>query len=96
MITVKYDKRRNLLICEGHAGYAEIGKDIVCAAVSATMRMVVTAAYTDGDSAEVKDGYIRVKLGKKSRDAAAVMRTAYACLEALAVEYPENVRAFLS
>lgn len=37
VIVIKYDARRGLLRCDGHAGYAPRGQDIVCAAVSAVL-----------------------------------------------------------
>ena len=57
----------------GHAGYAEAGKDIICAAVSALMINTVNAieAFTnDKFSCEQQDGYLEFHLpgatGEKS------------------------------
>ena len=44
-ITIKYDEWFDIQI-EGHAGYAEKGKDIVCAAVSALYQTLVHTIQT--------------------------------------------------
>lgn len=38
MTRITYDPKRMTIKAEGHAGYAEYGKDIVCAGVSALMQ----------------------------------------------------------
>ena len=51
--------------CEGHAGYAEEGLDIICASVSAlTVNMVnsVEAFTEDGFSGEADDGLLDFRL----------------------------------
>ena len=55
---------QNSLTVKGHAGYAERGKDIVCAAVSALAQGLVhsLSVLTDDEiSAEVKSGHIRME-----------------------------------
>lgn len=62
MIVVKV--RENGLTIDGHAGYAEKGKDIVCAAVSALAQGVVhsLSVLTDDEtSVEVEDGHIKLE-----------------------------------
>ena len=64
MITIKVRKKNGSyveFISKGHAGYAEAGQDIVCAAVSALVINTVNSldAFTD-DQFEVQqdDGYV--------------------------------------
>ena len=64
-ITVKKRKGTYLeLISKGHAGYAEEGQDIVCAAVSVLIINTVNSleAFTD-DKFEAKedDGYVSIR-----------------------------------
>ncbi len=56
--------RENSLTIEGHAGYAEKGRDIVCAAVSALAQGLLHSlqVLTDDEiSAEVESGHIRME-----------------------------------
>lgn len=62
LIVVKV--RENGLTIDGHAGYAEKGKDIVCAAVSALAQGLVhsLSVLTDDEtSVEVEDGHIKLE-----------------------------------
>lgn len=64
MITVTVTKKNNAyteFTSSGHAGYAEEGQDIVCAAVSALVINTVNSLEVlthDRISAEEKDGYV--------------------------------------
>ena len=67
MITIKVRKKDGSyeeFISKGHAGYAEAGQDIVCAAVSALIITTVNSleAFTD-DKFEAKedDGYVSIR-----------------------------------
>lgn len=62
LIVVKV--RENGLTIDGHAGYAEKGKDIVCAAASALAQGLVhsLSVLTDDEtSVEVEDGHIKLE-----------------------------------
>ncbi|MDO4307766.1 MAG: ribosomal-processing cysteine protease Prp [Eubacteriales bacterium] len=64
MIKITVKKRNHSYVSftsSGHAGYAEEGQDIVCAAVSALIINTVNSleAFTDDSiEAEEKDGYV--------------------------------------
>lgn len=92
MTIIEYSPKIHTLRCEGHANYAEKGKDIVCAAVSATMRMVVSAAISDGHSPTISDGVICVSVDETSLGTVAVMQTAVVCFKLLSREFPQHVR----
>ena len=64
MITVTVSKKNNSYISfvsEGHAGYAEEGQDIICAAVSALVINTVNSLEQltkDSIKAKEKDGFV--------------------------------------
>lgn len=52
------------LTVEGHAGYAEVGKDIVCAAVSALIQNLITSLETltqDHICWRIREGYMDLR-----------------------------------
>ena len=80
MITVtiyKHSDQYRGFRCEGHAGYAEEGYDIVCAAVSVLTVNTVNSIETfteDAFSGEGKDGFISCKLtGDVSKETTLLM-----------------------
>lgn len=90
MIQVIYNEVEDAMIlrAEGHAGYAEKGKDIVCAAVSVLMQTLACSVGTcmgnDGKGFSV--------VCKKSNDDIAKFELVTDGLALLQREYPENVR----
>ena len=67
MITVTVSKKDDSykeFLSRGHAGYAEEGQDIICAAVSALIISTVNSLETltkDRFRLEEKDGYVRIQ-----------------------------------
>lgn len=90
MIQVTYNEVGDAMIlrAEGHAGYAEKGKDIVCAAVSVLMQTLACSVGTcmgnDGKGFSV--------VCKKSNNNIAKFELVTDGLVLLQREYPENVR----
>ncbi len=87
------------IVVEGHAGYAEHGSDIVCAAVSVT-------AYTAAGALEelagvkgcytAKDGYMKINLpddvkGERKRTAEIILETAAIGFKQIEMEYGEYI-----
>ena len=74
MITIKVRKKNGeyLDFCSrGHAGYADSGQDIVCAAVSVLIINTVNSLekFTDDEfTAEEKDGYVFLKFKNSLSD----------------------------
>ena len=105
MITVTFERKEDRFIsftAEGHAGYAEAGSDIVCAAVSA---ILITAANgvvsVLGIDAPVRQndeiGFLRLDLPddlseEKRRDAGLVLAVAQQGLQSVSEQYPGCVR----
>ena len=102
MTTITFHSAGNRLdgfVVEGHSGYAEEGSDIVCAAVSSVVLMTeCTINDVLGLAAPVKqrDGYVSLKLpgglGQTNEHTCQNLLTGMMVyLEALSVEYPENL-----
>lgn len=66
MIKIKsnyLDNNINEIIIEGHSGYQESGKDIVCASVSSISITTINAIlrlYENAITYEEKDGYLKI------------------------------------
>ena len=84
MIRATFDRDFSGFSLSGHAGYAEAGEDIVCAAVSAMTNFVVNGADAFGAEAEVfaKDGEAQVsyRLNKPCEEASKLISVFYAIL----------------
>lgn len=94
MITIIYDEKEKDMILQasGHAGYAEKGSDIVCAAVSALMQ---TLAYSvDGGTVtrSQDDCNTLTVQAEQSFDNMAKFELVTDGLMLLAKQYPENMR----
>lgn len=94
MITIIYDEKEKDMILQasGHAGYAEKGSDIVCAAASALMQ---TLAYSvDGGTVtrSQDDCNTLTVQAEQSFDNMAKFELVTDGLMLLAKQYPENVR----
>lgn len=90
MIQVTYNEVGDEMIlrAEGHAGYAEKGKDIVCAAVSVLMQTLACSVGT----CMCNEGKRFSVVCKKSNDNIAKFELVTDGLALLQREYPENVR----
>lgn len=79
----------------GHAHYAEIGKDIVCAAVSAlTQTLIYSIVELTADEIlyDIKPGTVDIKHGNLSANAQLLMDSFFLGVQAIADTYPDNVR----
>ena len=107
MITIIFDTDpntyRNSLIVDGHAGFDDFGKDIVCASVSIltfTLAKIVSDAKEGGRIAEnsvlkLKDGDAFINahcMGKEAYlDILGHFETVLTGFKLIAEEYPQNV-----
>ncbi len=79
----------------GHAQYAEIGKDIVCDAVSAlaqTLIYSIEELTADKILYDIKPGTVDIKHGDLSADAQLLVDSFFLGVQAIANNYPDNVR----
>jgi uncharacterized protein YsxB (DUF464 family) len=102
MITVTYHKGLNRVVVEGHAGFAEAGKDLVCA--SATILAYTLAAFVDAKEQEGKcwctmchfnegEAFVSCKANEGNEGEIAVgFETIVRGFELLAEKFPDNVK----
>ena len=79
----------------GHANYAERGKDIVCAAVSAlvqTMIQSIEELTADEIQYSMSPGTVDIKFGNLSEQAQLLVGSFFCGVRQIAEDYPENVR----
>ncbi len=94
MITVYIDRQQDYqqIVVAGHAGYAEHGKDIVCAGASAITCALMNMAVEANDGALVKqnDGFAFVYLkGPETERVTAILDTVQTGYEAIEAQYPD-------
>lgn len=82
--------------CKGHAGYAEEGSDIVCAAVSALSITCANALQSvAGVEPEIteKDGFLTAQLREDqlTRDSQVILKTFEQGIRDMAASYPKYI-----
>ena len=78
----------------GHAGYAEHGKDIVCAAVSILAQNLIQSIEElteDKIEYELSPGEVNINFRDLSAEAMLLFDSFYIGVKMIADEYPENV-----
>ncbi len=84
------------LVCRGHAGYAEEGRDIVCAAVSVLAFTCVNALESVAGvqpRVEERDGFLSIFLPEQAgHDAQTVMKTVLQGFRDLQDAYPKYLQ----
>ena len=90
MIEAFFDEKdgRFSLFVNGHAGYAEVGQDIVCSAVSCLVCALAGYIRNECDGAKIhalRSGIASLECGADGEDA---MRMTYIGLLQLALTYP--------
>ena len=79
----------------GHAGYAEIGKDIVCAGVTALAQTLIRSMQgltRDKVEYEVSPGRADIHLGNLSEEGKLLVDSFFIGICLIADEFPEYVR----
>lgn len=99
-VRIRRDSRGRLssFFASGHAGWADSGEDIVCAAVS-TLLQACWLGLSEVAGIEVAgaraDGRLELAWAESARDdaaARAIVATAALSVERIATQYPEHVR----
>ena len=91
---IRENKNIKKITFKGHANYDEYGKDIVCAAVSATYLCTVNAILCfKEDSIDVISNKDLLKLIvlKKDNITISLLENMINCLESLQEQYPKNI-----
>ena len=80
----------------GHAGYAEPGKDIVCAGVSTLVQNLIASldmlAPGTLESTEVNPGYVEIKHRNLSGHAKMLVDSFFIGVKMVAEQYPDYVK----
>ena len=92
MIKIKYTK--DSLELTGHAGYANYGKDIVCASVSTLVVCSINNMKSiDEDSVDYKDDGNKITIKVFNNDYSKIIfENLIQMLEELAKDYPKNIK----
>jgi len=92
MITVRTASHE--ISCEGHSGYARIGKDIVCAAVTSAMRFAEAQLLTLGiePATEVDEKRVYIRISSDAAAAEPVFRAFALLMREYEAEYPKFIR----
>lgn len=80
---------------EGHAEYAEHGKDIVCSAVSALVQTFIVSVEeltSDNLECDISAGNAVIRYRDLSANAQLLMDSFFIGVEMIADEYPNNVK----
>ena len=84
---------QNRVCMQGHARYAEHGKDVVCAAASILWYAVTEKLEKDKINHKMfeKDGYAELVIQKPNETTATVLDTMKCGIKLLAENYPEKI-----
>lgn len=88
-------KKNNTIIIDGHANYAEYGKDIVCAAVSTLAQTLIYSLemLTDAKiNTIVTAGYIKIVIEESTEGVQLLVDSFFIGIEGVAGSYPEYVK----
>lgn len=91
---IKIHRHNGGITISGHAGYAEIGKDIVCAGVSALAQALIQSIEeltTDTIQYDMSPGTVDIKFRDLSEDAQLLVNSFFVGVQMIADEYPDNV-----
>lgn len=92
---VEITKTQNSISIKGHANYAEHGKDIVCAAVSA-LTQTLTASIEELTDDEIKynlsPGTVDINYKELSEHAQILISSFFIGVQMIADAYPEHVK----
>ncbi len=90
-IELKETEKEFYFTASGHAGYAPIGEDIVCAGVSSAMLFIASfVIVTEGRIVEMKPSYSQVILAKNELTEL-VAKAAKAAFETMTVRYGKYI-----
>ncbi len=96
MIKVSVKKTNNKvyeIVIRGHADYDDMGKDIVCAAVSTMAITTINNIISLDESIDYEDnsGYIKIRVLKDTIVNEKLLNNLIRMLEELTEQYPKNI-----
>lgn len=87
------DEGAQQIVVSGHAGYADHGHDIICAAVSILNDTLANVTADDAYMIQIEDGFAHIYfIGPENERRKAILDTIQTGYELLADSYPEYVR----
>ena len=92
IVITKYDNR---ITIKGHANYAPLGQDIVCASVSTLVQvMIASIEQMTDDKIEysIQPGMVDIKFGNLSEKAQLLVSSFFIGAQMIADQYPNNVK----
>ena len=92
---VEISRKESGITLQGHAHYAEPGKDIVCAGVSTLVQNLIQSIEeltADKIQYSMSPGTVDIKFGDLSEQAQLLVSSFFVGVELIASEYPDNVR----
>lgn len=87
--------RKDGIEITGHAGYAETGKDIVCAGVTALTQTLIgsiEALTRDEIEYEISPGRVDIEFGDLSEEGTLLVDSFFIGICQIADEFPDHVR----
>ena len=94
MIKVRISKNLDSITIKGHAGYAEAGKDIVCAAVSSIVTTSINACLSLDNASlkyEEKEGLVIIDVLNHDETTIKIINNMINMLAELAKDYKKNI-----
>lgn len=94
MIIVQHSTKDRHISVNGHAGFAKIGEDIVCAGVSTLVQTMVTSIEeltTDKIKYDMSPGKADIYYGNLSKESAALINSFFIGVRLIATAYPDFV-----
>lgn len=92
---IAVDVRLDGITVEGHAGYAEIGKDIVCAGVSALVQSLIDSINSlteDKIQYEISPGWVDIHYKNLSEASKLLVDSFFLGISAIQQQFPEHVK----
>lgn len=92
---IEVSRSKSGITIKGHAGFAEIGQDIVCAGVSTLVQVLIQSIEDlteDKIEYEMQPGWVCIKHRILSERAQLLIESFFVGIEMIANEYPRNVR----
>lgn len=89
--------RMDGITIEGHAGFAEPGKDIVCAGVTALVQGLIRSMedlVSDKISYEISPGRVDIRYGDLSEAGTLLVDSFFIGVCQIASEFPDHVRIY--
>ena len=100
MIKARFYRKEGTLVgfsVSGHAGYADSGSDIVCAAVSTAVNMTangITEIAQKRAAVNVKENEVQLKVEESSPESALLLQSFRLQMEVLTEQFPKNIRIY--